>query len=70
MFRLKRKAEVRFNDYPEVFIDELPTPLADLERDGKAGCLKYRDKEGRRIGAWNGGRIEVIIIVILYYFSL
>ncbi|ODM86907.1 Retinaldehyde-binding protein 1 [Orchesella cincta] len=52
---LKRKAEVRFDEYPEVFPEEVPDALSNLAKRGVYGLTKTRDKFGRRIICFNTG---------------
>ncbi|CAL8116903.1 unnamed protein product [Orchesella dallaii] len=61
---LKKNAEVRFNDYPEVFPEYPPELLYPLLKKGFAGVLKARDKFGRRIicvnaEEWNPDEISM-----------
>ncbi|ODM88949.1 Retinaldehyde-binding protein 1 [Orchesella cincta] len=61
---LKRQAEVRFIEYPEVFQESTPDFILPFIRDGIFGLLKARDQKGRRIicynmGKWNPDEISV-----------
>ncbi|CAL8116909.1 unnamed protein product [Orchesella dallaii] len=53
---LKRNAEVRFNDYPEVFPEYPPEILYSLQKKGVGGILKARDEFGRRVICVNSGK--------------
>ncbi|ODM89222.1 Retinaldehyde-binding protein 1 [Orchesella cincta] len=53
---LKRQAEVRFIEYPEVFQDSAPDFMLPLIRNGIFGLLKAEDQKGRRIICYNGGK--------------
>ncbi|ODM86898.1 Retinaldehyde-binding protein 1 [Orchesella cincta] len=55
---LLRYAEVRFNEYPEVFSEALPDGFLPLFKTGVMGFLKTRDDLGRRIVYFNGGKWE------------
>ncbi|CAL8116913.1 unnamed protein product [Orchesella dallaii] len=50
---LKRKAEVRFNEYPEVFPETPPESCYQLQKKGGTGVLKERDEFGRRVICFN-----------------
>ncbi|CAL8116899.1 unnamed protein product [Orchesella dallaii] len=51
--QLKINAEVRFNEYPEVFPENPPIIGYRLQAEGYGGILKARDKFGRRIMCFN-----------------
>jgi len=53
---LKRKAEVRFNDYPDVFPETIPDFIFTMLKDDVMGILKGRDNLGRRIAFFNPGK--------------
>ncbi|ODM92032.1 Retinaldehyde-binding protein 1 [Orchesella cincta] len=60
---LKRYAEVRFDEYPEVFPDDIQETASQIKKYGVLAMLKSRDKFGRRIAILNGGKICLIEIV-------
>ncbi|CAL8116895.1 unnamed protein product, partial [Orchesella dallaii] len=53
---LKRKTQIRFDEYPEIFPEqiEISSELLESQRKGTNGLLKARDKFGRRIYVFNG----------------
>ncbi|CAL8116905.1 unnamed protein product [Orchesella dallaii] len=55
---LKRNAEVRFNDYPEVFPEYPPEILYSLQKKGVGGILKARDEFGRRVICVNSAEVN------------
>ncbi|CAL8116915.1 unnamed protein product [Orchesella dallaii] len=64
VLQIKRNAEVRFNEYPEVFPETLPTPIYELRQRGFSGMLKARDPFGRRVicmnaDEWNPDEISM-----------
>ncbi|CAL8116907.1 unnamed protein product [Orchesella dallaii] len=56
--QLKRNAEVRFNDYPEVFPEYPPEILYSLQKKGVGGILKARDEFGRRVICVNSAEVN------------
>ncbi|ODM89226.1 Retinaldehyde-binding protein 1, partial [Orchesella cincta] len=54
---LKRYAEVRFDEYPELFPDESQHIGLQIKNCGILNMLKSRDKFGRRIAFLNGGKV-------------
>ncbi|CAL8116901.1 unnamed protein product [Orchesella dallaii] len=61
---LKRNAEVRFNDYPEVFPENLSEVFYPFLKKGAMGILKGRDKFGRRVicsnsAEWNPDEVSI-----------
>ncbi|ODM89533.1 Retinaldehyde-binding protein 1 [Orchesella cincta] len=55
---LLRYAEVRFNEYPELFPETVPDSFLSIFKTGVVSLLKTRDHLGRRILCFNFGKWE------------